>query len=548
MSTVRKLGVVVMVGLTLALGACTSSTAPSPTPPHFTATAMVRETMPRDAAYRPGPETTQPSSKKHGTGTTAAITSCTAPTCSLTPTSVAVASRPLNAQSSPAGRLVPRWSRQLREPIVISDGLVLSWCGTGCVAADYVTSGARRWVFVDHKNSDIWGLAGTDGVVLVAAGHLRPNSCSQCAQFSQVYRIDALDEASGRLLWTLPIRPDKTSEPIQWLPAVISDHVAVVQLTNGVALGVGLRSGRVLWRSGRPASYCSPQPPAGAVPEVVLVGCSGRVEALDPATGRVLWTVPSGSASGSVGGAVEVATNASSGVVAIELDNDGAPRGVPSFESAFEKENSPWDMTSVVGVSASTGQSRWSLTDVAQEPVVFGDDDSLCVQAFAGVECRSASTGRLRWSLATPYVQAGYSVQELWNPIYACGDITYVVRPGAGRGLSVTKGDWFLESLTMASGAHIGLDTLLPKVPPDPYGTPMPPSVRGDRRWHRAHLGRNQCPAIGGRVRDVGCSAGLSLRIPSPTFRQPTLRRRHLQALRLGVQRARKAQLSAFQR
>jgi outer membrane protein assembly factor BamB len=391
---------------------------------------------------------------------------------------MAVASGSLNAQSSPTGHLVPRWSRQLQEPIVISDGLVLSWCGTGCVAADYVTSGARRWAFVDHKNSEIWGLAAADGVVLVAAGHLRPNSCGQYLQWYQVYRIDALDEASGRLLWTLPtIGPGETSQPIQWLPAVISNHVAVVQLTDGVALGVGLRSGRVLWRSGQSASYCYPQPPAGAVPDVVLVGCSGRVEALDPATGRVLWTTAAGSALGYVGGAVEVATDASSGAVAIELGTGGAPAGVPSFESAFEKENSAWEMTSIVVVSASTGRSRWSITDVAQALVVFGGDGSVCVQAFAGVECRSGTTGRLRWSLATPYVRAGSFVQQLWNPINASGDVTYVVRPGAGKGSSVTKRAWFLESLSIASGAHIGRDRLLPKVPPDPHGIPTPPSV-----------------------------------------------------------------------
>jgi hypothetical protein len=72
-STVRKLGAVVMVGLALAVGACTSSTAPWPTPVHLTATAMVPGITPRDAAYFPGSEAAQPSINKHGNETIALV-------------------------------------------------------------------------------------------------------------------------------------------------------------------------------------------------------------------------------------------------------------------------------------------------------------------------------------------------------------------------------------------------------------------------------------------------------------------------------------------
>jgi outer membrane protein assembly factor BamB len=473
MTTVRKIGASAIMGSALALGACMASIGTSPVQAHLTAGANVLGNTARDVADRPGSDTTQPFMEGYGDRTISSAT-CSSPTCDFIPASMAVGVGSLNAQSSPTGHLVARWSRRLQEPTVISDGLVLYGCGAGCVAADYVRSGTRSWAFVDHENSEIWGLAAADGVVLVAAGRLQPNSCGQCLQFAQVYRVDALDETTGRLLWMLPISPGRTDGPIQWLPAVIADQVAVVQLTNGLTLGVGLRTGKVLWRSGRPASYCYPQPPAGAVPEVVLVGCSGQVEALDPVTGRVLWTAAISTALGSAGGAVEVATDAASGVVAIELGFGTVPGDVPSLESAFEKENSPWDMTSILMVSASTGASRWSLIDVAQEPVVFGGNGSLCVQAFAGVECRSASTGRLRWSLGTPYVPAGTFVQ-LWNPIAASGGVAYVIKPGAGT--TVTRRAWFLESLSVSSGTKFVGDTLLPKVPPDPYGTPTPPSV-----------------------------------------------------------------------
>jgi outer membrane protein assembly factor BamB len=372
--------------------------------------------------------------------------------------------------------LARRWTREMGGPMVISDGLVLFLCGRGCVAADYVSTGGRRWTFVDHKDSGIWGIVAAGGVVLAAMVHEVPNSCERCNQFSSVYRIDALDETTGRLLWSLPTSPSGNSEPVQWFPAVIAGHVAVVQLANSVALGVGLRSGRVLWRFGRPSSGCEPQPPAGAIPDVVLVPCAGRVEALDPASGRVVWKAPPASTLGPVTSAVTVTTGQSPGAVVIELGYDRAPAGVPSFKSAFETENASFDMSAMLVVNGSTGRALWALTDLAGDLVVFGGDGSLCVQAFAGVECRQGLSGRLRWSLATPSVRPGTPLQ-LWNPIQASSSVTYVVRPGPAEPSLVTGHFWFLESLSIVSGAKIGADTKLPEVPPDPYGIAQPPQV-----------------------------------------------------------------------
>jgi len=360
--------------------------------------------------------------------------------------------------------------------MVISDGLVLFLCGRGCVAADYLSSGERRWTFVDHKDPGIWGIIAAGGVVLAAMVHEVPNSCERCNQFVSVYRIDALDETTGRLLWSLPTSPSGSSEPVQWFPAVIAGHVAVVQLANSVALGVGLRSGRVLWRFGRPSSGCEPQPPAGAIPDVVLVPCAGRVEALDPATGRVVWKAPPASTLGPVTSAVTVTTGQSPRAVVIELGYDRAPAGVPSFKSAFETENASFDMSAMLVVNASTGRALWALTDLAGDLVVFGGEGSLCVQAFAGVECRQGLSGRLRWSLATPSVRPGTPLQ-LWNPIQASSSVTYVVRPGPAEPSLVTGHTWFLEPLSIVSGAKIGADTKLPEVPPDPYGIAQPPQI-----------------------------------------------------------------------
>ena len=372
--------------------------------------------------------------------------------------------------------LARRWTREMGGPMVISDGLVLFLCGSGCVAADYVSTGERRWTFVDHKDSGIWRIVAAGGVVLAAMVHEVPSSCEQCNQFSSVYRIDALDETTGRLLWSLPTSPSGNSEPVQWFPAVIAGHVAVVQLANSVALGVGLRSGRVLWRFGRPSSGCEPQPPAGAIPDVVLVPCAGRVEALDPASGRVVWKAPPASTLGPVTSAVTVTTGQSPGAVVIELGYDRAPAGVPSFKSAFETENASFDMSAMLVVNGSTGRARWALTDLAGDLVVFGGEGSLCVQAFAGVECRQGLSGRLRWSLATPSVRPGTPLQ-LWNPIQASSSVTYVVRPGPAEPSLVTGHFWFLEPLSIVSGAKIGADTKLPEVPPDPYGIAQPPQV-----------------------------------------------------------------------
>ena len=372
--------------------------------------------------------------------------------------------------------LARRWTREMGGPVVISDGLVLFLCGRGCVAADYLSSGERRWTFVDHKDPGIWGIVAGSGVVLAAMVHEVPNSCERCNQFVSVYRIDALDETTGRLLWSLPTAPSGSSEPVQWFPAVIAGHVAVVQLANSVALGVGLRSGRVLWRFGRPSSGCEPQPPAGAIPDVVLVPCAGRVEALDPATGRVVWKAPPASTLGPVTSAVTVTTGQSLGAVVIELGYDRAPAGVPSFKSAFETENASFDMSAMLLVNGSTGRALWALTDLAGDLVVFGGEGSLCVQAFAGIECRQGLSGRLRWSLATSYVRPG-TLLQLWNPIQASSSVTYVVRPGPAEPSLVTGHFWFLEPLSIVSGAKIGADTKLPEVPPDPYGIAQPPEI-----------------------------------------------------------------------
>jgi len=41
----------------------------------------------------------------------------------------------------------------------------------------------------------------------------------------------------------------------------------------------------------------------------------------------------------------------------------------------------------------------------------------------------------------------------------------------------VTGHTWFLEPLSIVSGAKIGADTKPPDVPPDPYGIAQPPQI-----------------------------------------------------------------------
>lgn len=372
------------------------------------------------------------------------------------------------ARGLPTGRLKERWSAELGIDPVISAGLVISaengpTGGPACVIAVSTKTGAKRWTFVDHSNSDVWGIAAAEGVVLVAFGHTPPSRCSGCLRASTVYRVDAIDELTGGLLWSLPVRRTASAGIVQYLPAVIAGSVAVIEESNGVVLGLQLKSGHELWALGRSSSSCDYQPMAGSEPRVVFVDCSDRVRAIDPGTGRLLWTSPMKSASGSFGGAVEVSAGSRAGIVAVERGILHIPP-VATLGFGLGAKDSGYMPTTIVVIDSSNGQPLWALRYVPQIPVVFGAMDVLCVEGYEGVECRNATTGVLLWRLATPFVPKGYSPQ-LGEPVFEAGPIVYTWKPEtlvSGKRVRV------LESLALGNGEPIGGTTTLPKL----RGTP----------------------------------------------------------------------------
>ena len=158
------------------------------------------------------------------------------------------------------------WDWHAPRPLV-AGGMVFVGSGDGSFHAVDAASGTRRWrATTGGKVRGGAALAG-DRVIVGSADHF----------------LYAFDRASGRELWK-----HDTEAAIEDEPLAIGDRVFVGNRGIGM-MALSVETGEQLWRTTFWGSWLESTP--ALVDGVLYVGSSdlGRVSALDPATGRVLW-------------------------------------------------------------------------------------------------------------------------------------------------------------------------------------------------------------------------------------------------------------------
>jgi outer membrane protein assembly factor BamB len=111
--------------------------------------------------------------------------------------------------------------------------------------------------------------------------------------------LTALDAETGRVIWARDLRKDYSAPTPMWgfcgHPLVDGDRlVCLVGGPGSVAVAFDRKTGREIWRalSASEAGYCPPSIIEAAGVRQLVIWDADNVNALDPATGRVLWSQP----------------------------------------------------------------------------------------------------------------------------------------------------------------------------------------------------------------------------------------------------------------
>lgn len=293
------------------------------------------------------------------------------------------------------------WQGAPWDDLTFAGGTLLGANGQQVEAASAAT-GAPRWTATLPASLPwILGLVPAGNVVIVEAGVTVGQA--PAAVYPVVSEYVALDLATGRMRWSVPVGGQYQSPPI----AASGKYVLTGDPSGAVTARIA-DTGRVVWRDPRPAG-CGPAPSEatdnaglGLAADGALVTasfeCGPRmiVARLAPATGKVLWTwrspataAPSGSVSavardgGLVLTAVQVAPSAQP--LARRLPN---PRGWPQALGPAD------DVDLIFALSAATGRPRWS--EIGGQMETFTPTaGALCEVVSVGLECRDDATGAL---------------------------------------------------------------------------------------------------------------------------------------------------------
>ncbi|MFM2130139.1 MAG: outer membrane protein assembly factor BamB [Pseudomonadota bacterium] len=239
-------------------------------------------------------------------------------------------------------------------------------------------------------------------------------------------RVTAIDGASGRRLWSRPLRGDEEGD------TTLGGGLAVVDgrvyVTTGLAQIVALEaaSGKILWRQGTSAPFRSA--PTVAEGRVFAVSSDNQTHALDAVSGNILWTHRGASELASLLGGASPAYD--SGIVVIaystgELFGLRAASGTELWSDYLSRAGrtsaaaqisdiraSPViDRGRVLAVSNSgrmvainvlTGSRLWEQQIASiQTPWAAGDFIYL-VTTDGVLVCLSRADGRIRWSRSVP--------------------------------------------------------------------------------------------------------------------------------------------------
>ena len=278
--------------------------------------------------------------------------------------------------------------------LTVSDGMVLGW-GAQIDAARAVT-GVPAWTATLPRSlPDILGLVPAGKVVLIEAG--RDFGQPPAEVFPAVTYYIALDQATGRQLWTLP-----ADGRMQQPPVAVAGNLLLITDRTGMVTARHAATSAIAWRASLPAGCAAtfyPIPPGVALAaDGPLITASYACDSgarivvrLAPTTGLPLWTWrPAGIATAGPASVIGAARNGNAVLVA----TSAAPPSTraypwPAAFSASDQDGA------VVVLDAATGHPRWSEPDGQQESFVM--TDAVVCETFqaghAGAQCRDDISG-----------------------------------------------------------------------------------------------------------------------------------------------------------
>jgi PQQ-like domain len=288
---------------------------------------------------------------------------------------------------------------------VTFDGRTLLGIDGAQVHAVSAATGELAWTAtMPPALTQIMGLVAAGDAVIVEAGH--PVGQAPAAVFAVVTEYIALDLATGRVLWAVPVGGAYQNPPL-----AVSGRYLLTGDTSGAVVARVIATGAVLWRDPRPAVCDQPVSPGADNAGLGLAAdgpvaaasfdCGSRVvvQRLDPATGTALWTWRSPAVAPGAAQQFAVTAAAGDGGILLLTGEVAAPPAARQFAArlprpyAWPRVLDPPDQVSLVLViSAATGRPLW--TELGGQLATFTlTAGAVCEVVSPGLECRDDATG-----------------------------------------------------------------------------------------------------------------------------------------------------------
>jgi outer membrane protein assembly factor BamB len=288
--------------------------------------------------------------------------------------------------------------------VTFDGGTLLGIDGTQVDAISAATGEPVWTATMPAALSQVLGLTPAAGVVIVEAGHTIGQA--PAAVFAVVTEYVALDLATGRQLWALPVGGAYQNPPL----AVSGPYLLTGDPTGAVIARV-IATGAVAWRDPRPA-ICR-QPPSQGTDNAGLglaadgpvaaasFDCGPRVvvQRLDPATGTALWTWQSPAVAPGAVQQLALTAAASSGGILLLAGEIASPPAADRFVGRLPRAyawpsalDPPDQVSTVLALSAAAGRPLW--TEVGGQLETFTlTAGAVCEVVSPGLECRDDATG-----------------------------------------------------------------------------------------------------------------------------------------------------------
>jgi outer membrane protein assembly factor BamB len=300
------------------------------------------------------------------------------------------------------------WRGAPWDELTVADGMLLGITegpnGAQVHAVRAVTGGPAWSVSMPAALPWILGLVPAGGVVVVEAGHGVGRGPAMAMPVVSEYI--ALNPATGRELWTIPVGGTDQSPPI-----AVAGSVLLTGDTSGAVVARATATGAVLWREQRPAS-CRLAPSAGAANAGLGLAADGTlatasfdcgptviVQRLDAASGRPLWSWTSPAVASGAAMTLAVTAAAGDGSVVLLTGQIGPVPAAAQFTAQLPRPygwppslGPPDQVSMVLALNAVDGQPRWSELGGQMETFTL-TDGAVCETSSIGLECRADATG-----------------------------------------------------------------------------------------------------------------------------------------------------------